>query len=82
MTRTDIHLDAKLRHLGAAYYDSLQGKAARPMCYRRSRRSRSRLKAQQRQAPGGATASVGIRRVRAGRRSVARGAGISPGSGT
>jgi BON domain len=23
MTRTDIHLDAMLRHLGAAYYDSL-----------------------------------------------------------
>jgi CBS domain-containing protein len=29
MTRTDIHLDAMLRHLGAAYYDSLHGRAAR-----------------------------------------------------
>jgi CBS domain-containing protein len=29
MTRRDIHLDAMLRHLGAAYYDSLNGRAAR-----------------------------------------------------
>lgn len=29
MPRTDIHLDAMLRHLGAAYYDSLHGRAAR-----------------------------------------------------
>ena len=29
MARTDIHLDAMLRHLGAAYYDSLHGKATR-----------------------------------------------------
>ena len=29
MTRTDIHLDAMLRHLGAAYYDSLHGRASR-----------------------------------------------------
>jgi CBS-domain-containing membrane protein len=28
MTRRDAHLDAMLRHLGAAYYDSLHGKAA------------------------------------------------------
>ena len=28
MTRRDAHLDAMLRHLGAAYYDSLQGRAA------------------------------------------------------
>jgi CBS domain-containing protein len=27
MTRTDVHLDAMLRHLGAAYYDSLHGRA-------------------------------------------------------
>jgi CBS domain-containing protein len=27
MSRTDIHLDAMLRHLGAAYYDSLHGRA-------------------------------------------------------
>jgi CBS domain-containing protein len=29
MTRTDTHLDAMLRHLGAAYYESLHGRAAR-----------------------------------------------------
>jgi len=29
MARTDVHLDAMLRHLGAAYYDSLHGRATR-----------------------------------------------------
>ena len=29
MTRTDTHLDVMLRHLGAAYYESLHGRAAR-----------------------------------------------------
>src|SRR5262249_902483 len=29
MSRTDAHLDATLRHLGAAYYDSLHGRAAK-----------------------------------------------------
>ena len=29
MARTDAHLDAMLRHLGAAYYESLHGRAAR-----------------------------------------------------
>ena len=29
MTRADTHLDAMLRHLGAAYYESLHGRAAR-----------------------------------------------------
>jgi CBS domain-containing protein len=28
MSRKDVHLDAMLRHLGAAYYDSLSGRAA------------------------------------------------------
>ena len=27
MTRTDTYLDAMLRHLGAAYYESLHGRA-------------------------------------------------------
>jgi len=27
MARTDIHLDAMLRHLGAAYYEELHGRA-------------------------------------------------------
>ena len=30
MTRKDVHLDAMLRHLGAAYYDSLHGRATLP----------------------------------------------------
>ena len=30
MTREDVHLDAMLRHLGAAYYDSLHGRASTP----------------------------------------------------
>ena len=29
MSRTDIHLDAMLRHLGAVYYESRQGEASR-----------------------------------------------------
>ena len=29
MTHSDAHLDAVLRHLGAAYYESLHGRAAR-----------------------------------------------------
>src|SRR5215475_5845052 len=29
MARTNIHLDAMLRHLGAAYYESLHGRATR-----------------------------------------------------
>ena len=29
MTRADAHIDAMLRHLGAAYYESLHGRAAR-----------------------------------------------------
>lgn len=28
MSRNDMHLEAMLRHLGAAYYDSLHGRAA------------------------------------------------------
>ena len=29
MTRSEIHADAMLRHLGAAYYESLHGRATR-----------------------------------------------------
>ena len=29
MTRRDEHMNAMLRHLGAAYYESLHGRAAR-----------------------------------------------------
>jgi hypothetical protein len=31
MTRTETHLDAMLRHLGAAHYDSLQAGQPGPM---------------------------------------------------
>jgi CBS domain-containing protein len=61
MTRTDIHLDAKLRHLGAAYYDSQHGRATRSDVLRALDAIEEHLRAQRRQAPVGATASVGIR---------------------
>jgi CBS domain-containing protein len=63
MTRTDMHLDAMLRHLGAAYYDSLHGRAARPDVIRALEAVEEQVKVQQREAPGGATAAVGIRRA-------------------
>jgi len=66
MARTDIHLDAELRHLGAAYYDSLHGRAARSDVLRALDAIDEHLKAQRREAPGGATAPVGIRRLRHG----------------
>jgi CBS domain-containing protein len=64
MARTDVHLDAMLRHLGAAYYDSLHGRAAHADVTRALAAVEEQLKARQRQAPGGATASVGIREMR------------------
>ena len=64
MARTDVHLDAMLRHLGAAYYDSLHGRAAHSDVTRALEAVEEQLKARQRQAPGGATASVGVREMR------------------
>ena len=64
MARTDIHLDAKLRHLGAAYYDSLHGRAVRSDVIRALDSIDEHLRAQRRLAPGGATAPVGTRRPR------------------
>jgi CBS domain-containing protein len=64
MARTDIHLDAKLRHLGAAYYDSLHGRATRSDVLRALDAINEHLRAQRRQAPGGATAPVGTRLLR------------------
>ena len=64
MARTDVHLDAMLRHLGAAYYDSLHGRAARPDVIRAIEAVEEQVKARQRQAPGGAAAAVGVRRTR------------------
>jgi CBS domain-containing protein len=63
MARTDVHLDAMLRHLGAAYYDSLHGRATRHDVTRALEAVQEQLKMRQRQAPGGATASVGVRRM-------------------
>jgi DICT domain-containing protein len=64
MARTDVHLDARLRHLGAAYYDSLHGRATRHDVTRALQAVEEQVKARQRQAPGGATASAGVRRMR------------------
>jgi CBS domain-containing protein len=64
MARTDVHLDAMLRHLGAAYYDSLHGRATRHDVTRALETVEEQVKARQRQAPGGATASAGVRRTR------------------
>jgi CBS-domain-containing membrane protein len=64
MPRTDVHLDAMLRHLGAAYYDSLHGRATRHDVTRALEAVKEQVKARQRQAPGGATASAGVRRMR------------------
>jgi CBS domain-containing protein len=66
MARTDVHLDATLRHLGAAYYDSLHGRATRSDVTRALEAVEEHVKARQRQAPGGATAPVGVRRTRPG----------------
>jgi CBS domain-containing protein len=64
MARTDVHLDAMLRHLGAAYYDSLHGRATRHDVTRALEAVEEQVKARQRQAPGGARAPVGVRRIR------------------
>jgi CBS domain-containing protein len=64
MARTDVHLDAMLRHLGAAYYDSVHGRATRHDVTRAIEAVEEQLKARRRQAPGGAAASVGIRGMR------------------
>ena len=64
MARTDVHLDATLRHLGAAYYDSVHGRAARADVTRALEAVEEQFKAQQRLAPDGATAPVGVRGMR------------------
>jgi len=58
MTRRDIHLDAMLRHLGAAYYDSLNGRAARGEVRRAVAQVASQL-ADESAAPGPGTAESG-----------------------
>lgn len=65
MVRTDVHLDAALRHLGAAYYDSVHGRAARLDVYRALNAVDQQVKARQRLAPAGVTAPVGVGQMRA-----------------
>lgn len=60
MVRTDIHLDAMLRHLGAAYYESLHGRASRTDVTRALDTVEEHLK-EQRQRRGGATSPAGVR---------------------
>jgi CBS domain-containing protein len=62
MPRTDINLDETLRHLGAAYYDSLHGKATQSDVRRALETVEGHLRARQRQVPAGATAPAGVRR--------------------
>jgi CBS domain-containing protein len=62
MARTDVHLDQTLRHLGAAYYDSLHGRAPHSDVKRALVAVDDHLKAEQRQAPGGVTVPAGVKR--------------------
>ena len=64
MARTDVHLDAMLRHLGAAYYDSLHGRAARPDVTRALEAVEEQIKARSGRRPAGPRPPVGIRRMR------------------
>ena len=71
MARTDIHLDAMLRHLGAAYYESLHGRAARADVNRALDTVEEHLHEQARIRPGPARAAAhgeGTRRRRWARR--------------
>ncbi len=63
MARTDIHLDETLRHLGAAYYDSLRGKATQSDVRRALETVDEHLRARERQAPAGVTAAACVRRA-------------------
>ncbi len=53
MPRTDINLDAMLRHLGAAYYESLHGRATRADVTRALDSVEQHLNEQQRRAASG-----------------------------
>jgi CBS domain-containing protein len=55
MARTDIYLDAMLRHLGAAYYESLHGRAARSDVTRALDTVEDHLKEHPRHGPGAAS---------------------------
>ena len=53
MSRTDEYLDAMLRHLGAAYYESLHGRAARSDVARALDTVEEHLKEQGKRSPPG-----------------------------
>jgi CBS domain-containing protein len=59
MTRTDVHVDAMLRHLGAAYYDSLHGRATRADVARALGTVEEQLDEQGRSAPPGPAGRAG-----------------------
>jgi CBS domain-containing protein len=63
MPRTDVNLDKTLRHLGAAYYDSLHGNAAQSDVRRAVETVDEHLRARERQVPGGVTVPGGVRRA-------------------
>ncbi len=58
MPRTDVHLDAMLRHLGAAYYESLHGRAARSDVTRALDTVEDHLKEQSARRPATAEAAA------------------------
>jgi CBS-domain-containing membrane protein len=64
MARTDIHLDAMLRHLGAAYYESLHGRATHADVARALDTVDEHLAGQEKGQAVGATAPPGSRRAR------------------
>lgn len=64
MARTDIHLDAMLRHLGAAYYESLHGRATHADVTRALDTVDEHLAEQEKGQAVGATAPPGPRRSR------------------
>jgi len=59
MARTDVHLDAMLRHLGAAYYDSLHGRATRADVVRALDTVQEHLNDQEQRPPAGAPGPAG-----------------------
>ena len=59
MPRTDTHLDGMLRHLGAAYYDSLHGRASRADVTRALGTVAEHLNEQPRPAAGGTAGAAG-----------------------
>jgi CBS domain-containing protein len=66
MTRTDMHLDAMLRHLGAAYYDAQYGRASRADVARALDTVEDHLAENDQRRPAGTAAPAGARRPHRG----------------